>query len=110
MKISKQHLSDIIYVPVCGDEFDKLASDARAALEAGTLEIEGYEKSEWIKFDPDDPKTIPPKNTVVLLAIQGLPLEDTIHTWHTYLQERHNAQGLPGSFTHWRHLPKPPSE
>ena len=74
------------------------------------LEIEGYERSEWIKFDPNDPKTIPPKNTVVLLTIQGLPLEDNIHTWRTNLQERHNAQGLPGVFTHWRKLPNPPVE
>ena len=69
-----------------------------------------YEKEEWIKFDPDDPNTIPPKNTVVLLTTQGLPLEDNIHTWRTYPQKRHNAQGLPGTFTHWRPLPKPPVE
>ena len=76
-------------------------------LEDGTLEIEGYERVGWIKFDPNDPKTHPPKNTVVLLAIQGLPLEDNIHTWRSHLQERHNAQGLPGTFTHWRPLPPP---
>ena len=74
------------------------------------LEIEGYERIGWIKFNPTDPKTIPPKNTVVLLAIQGLPLEDNICTWQTYLQERHNARGLPGVFTHWRPLPPPPGK
>lgn len=110
MKLSKQQLSDIIYTPVIKDELDRLASEARAELEAGNLEIEGYERSEWIKFDPNDPSTFPPKNKVVLLTIQGLPLEDNIHTWHTYIQERHNAQGLPGIFTHWRPLPKPPGK
>lgn len=68
MKISKQHLSDIIYVPVVGDEFDKLASDARAALEAGTLEIEGYEKIQWVKFDPNNESTFPPREGMYLVC------------------------------------------
>ena len=88
----------------------ELFRDLEQAANNDTLEIEGYERCGWIKFNPNDPKTYPPKNTVVLLTIQGLPLEDNIHTWRTYLQERHNAQGLPGVFTHWRPLPKPPTE
>ena len=44
MKLSKQQLSDILYTPVIRDELDRIASDARAELEEGTLEIEGYER------------------------------------------------------------------
>jgi hypothetical protein len=91
-------------------EAENLSGFVRRAIYNNHLDIEGYERGGWIKFDPDDPKTFPPKNTVVLLTVQGLPLEENIHTWHTYLQERHNAQGLPGIFTHWRHLPQPPVE
>lgn len=87
---------------------ENLACLVRSAIYNNHLDIEGYERSGgWIKFDANDPKTIPPKNTVVLVTTQGLPLEENIHTWHTYLQERHNAQGLPGVFTHWRPLPPP---
>lgn len=113
MKLNKEELIELMYA--VGTEFgsydDKIKAEAIIkALKDNDLEIEGYERSEWIKFDPNDPKTIPPKNTVVLLTIQGLPLEDNICTWRTNLQERHNACGLPGIFTHWRPLPNPPVE
>lgn len=113
MKLTKKELFSILnaIIEPMGINYktEELAKEAYDALCYNNLDIEGYERSGgWIKFDPDDPKTIPPKNTVVLLTTQGLPLEDNIHTWHTYLQERHNVQfGLPGVFTHWRPLPPP---
>ena len=113
-KITNKDLEQLIVCSINAKESTFLPTVyERAWLEAlkyKELEIEGYERSQWVKFDPNDPKTIPPKNTVVLLTIQGLPLEDNICTWHTNLQERHNARGLPGVFTHWRPLPNPPVE
>ena len=46
----------------------ELAFDARKALEAGTLEIEGYERSQWVKFDPQNPNTFPEKGEFILVC------------------------------------------
>ena len=119
MKITKKELFSII------DSIDKLLEDIdcndrnlakkvydlRYALYEDELEIEGYERvPAWIKFDPDDPKTIPPKNTLVFLTEQGVPLDDSICTWRTHKYKKENARGLPGTFTHWRLVPAPPVE
>ena len=103
MKLSKQQLSDIIYTPVIKDELDRLASEARAELEAGTLEIEGYERSEWTCFDPNDPKTFPPEYVSLLYTYKGKTfVGDSEDVSRDYLfNDRH---------TYWRPMPNPPQE
>lgn len=100
MKITKQQLSDIIYVPVIKDDLDRLASEARAALEAGTLEIEGYERVQWTRFDP---KTFPPKNKDVLFT-------DGSGVAFGYMDENKRVFSWIPEPTHWRPLPNPPVE
>lgn len=68
MKLSKQELADIFDDASDFDGSNEQAFDARKALEAGTLEIEGYERSGWTRFDPNDPKTFPPEGAFVLVC------------------------------------------
>lgn len=105
MKITKQQLSDIIYVPVIKDDLDRLASEARAALEAGTLEIEGYERATWTRFDVNNPKTFPPKTGEYVVAIEGRSTSTT-----RKFSTEYSEFFAPEKITHWRPLPKPPVE
>ena len=41
---------------------EELAENAWNALYDDELEIEGYARVGWVKFDSKDPKTFPPKN------------------------------------------------
>ena len=68
MKLSKQQLAAIFDDAADFDGSNEEAFDARKALLAGTLEIEGYERSQWTRFDPNDPKTHPKEGTPVLLV------------------------------------------
>ena len=87
----------------------QIVEEIESALKAGTLEIEGYERVQWTKFNPNDPKTFPPCNIKILLTLAGAD-EDVLCIFQTHRQERQNARGLPAPFTHWRPLPKPPVE
>ena len=119
MKLSKQQLSDIIYTPVIRDELDRLASDAREALFVDTLEIEGYERVQWTRFDPDDPKTFPMRNENVLLYVE---LDDggrQMMNARTFIMNKCHFLDLKGkliseekmdAITHWRPLPPPPGK
>jgi hypothetical protein len=111
MKLSKQDLADIFDDAADFDGSNELAFDARKALEAGTLEIEGYERTEWTKFDPNDPKTFPPKNAVVLVMIckklsDGALKKMAVEIFNEYHMPNWNG----GTFTHWRPLPPPPGK
>lgn len=65
MKITKELLSEIFnwYIEdlhearICA----KYAEDYLSAFQAGTLDIEGYERNKWHKLDSDDLKTCPHK-------------------------------------------------
>jgi len=52
------------------------------------LEIEGYEKSKWVKFDPNDSKTFPPKSDeyLVCLSDDGYPMP-TAAAWFNDSQQ-----------------------
>ena len=104
MKLSKQQLSDIIYTPVVRDELDRLASDARAELEEGTLEIEGYERSAWIKFDLDDESTHPTKIDEYLASFSFGVVKIT--AWDG--KNLGFASSDSRYITHWRPLPEKP--
>ena len=93
------------------DEFDKLASDARAALEAGTLEIEGYEKVEWIKLNPNNPDTFPPRGQYFITYGPGhmnvmFRYSEATETNEEFVNRFFGRYG----FTHWRTAPKPPQD
>lgn len=68
MKISKQVLSNIFEAAGDFDNANGYADSARKALEAGTLEIEGYERVQWTKFDQNDESTFPPCEGVYLVC------------------------------------------
>ena len=105
MKISKQVLSNIFEAAGDFDNANRYADSARKALEAGTLEVEGYERVQWTKFDPSDPKTFPPKTDEYIVAIEGRSTSTT---------RKYSAQYFeffaPEKITHWRPCPKPPTE
>lgn len=113
MKITKKQLADCLYTPTTRDDLDRLNSDARKALLAGTLEIDGYERvPAWIKFDPNYPNTHPPCSVPVfgepafyLVRING---QTQIAEW-----DNDYVAFLIGdceAITHWRPPPKPPQE
>ena len=112
MKLSKQQLSDIIYTPVIKDELDRLASEARAELEAGNLEIEGYERSDWTRFDPNDPKTFPPCGGFLgyFTGQCGDKYQDVHFRNNEYTDEEFATRMVYHKLTHWRPLPNDPVE
>lgn len=78
--------------------------DLENALYADNLEIEGYEKSEWIKFDSNDSKTFPPKGNDQFLTlsndgeIRSMRFDfDAALVWKYHI-------------SHWRPLPNLPVE
>lgn len=77
------------------------------------LEIEGYEKSEWIKYDMRDPKTFPPVDKYLLLAqnerILGVYVpfpEWIVVDWRCVGELKYKGETV----THWRPLPPPPGK
>lgn len=47
---------------------EELAENAYSALYHDELEIEGYEKVQWVKFDPNDESTFPPREGMYLVC------------------------------------------
>ena len=123
MKLSKQQLSDIIYTPVIRDELDRLASEARAELEAGTLEIEGYvradhfddaEEKVWTRYIPNKPHTHPEPGEFVLTCMKG---DMEVVEFKAGAGFYFHSETFGRTFVNdpyfplfWRHLPKPPKE
>lgn len=108
MKISKQVLSNIFEAAGDFDDANRYADSARKALEAGTLEIEGYERVQWTKFDLRDQKTFPPHDKIVVIALRdghvGTAFVRWICNWCEFAgYSRHDV-------THWRPLPQPPGK
>lgn len=100
MKLSKQQLADIFDDSADFEGSNEDAFDARKALEDGTLEIEGYERVQWTRFDP---KTLPPKNKDVLFT-------DGSGVAFGYMDENKRVFSWIPEPTHWRPLPPPPVE
>ena len=104
MKLSKQELAAIFDDASDFNGSNEQAFDARKALEAGTLEIEGYERTEWTKFDPNDTKTFPPCNGTywVFRSVEPRQMESNFYG--------EKAGFAVTCITHWRPLPKPPGK
>lgn len=103
MKLSKQDLADMLQDTVGNTLSEEEVSNAIEELESNTLEIEGYEHVQWIKFDLDDPKTFPPNDTMVLYNFKGkVYYGDFINVSKSSIVE--------DGVTYWRSLPNLPVE
>ena len=122
MKLSDK---DLHYALWCAENHtgNSLYTEAMADLEDGTLEIEGYIREdhfadaskmvdEWVKFDPDDPKTFPPCSAPVFgepafyfVRINGqTQIAEWDNDYVAFLIDDHEA------ITHWQPLQEPPKE
>ena len=104
MKLSKENLRFALWH--ASDREDDAFARAVVALAHDTLEIEGYERNEWTRFDPDDPKTFPTRKDGRILIVHhywaGKSNIDFLTFNHSFWWGHH--------ITHWRPLPKPPTE
>lgn len=129
MKLSKLTLEWLIYhaqhSDVAGHTELKIIEEINEALLDNTLEIDGYEKSEWIKLDKNDLKTFPQiDGEEVLLYVTyheyyGKHKKIIIHATVNWISnsecyfsdfngdEVHNNVD---DITHWQPLPNPPTE
>lgn len=107
MKLSKLTLEWLIYhaqhSDVAGYTELKIIEEINDALSDDTLEIEGYEKSEWTKFDLDDPKTFPPNDTMVLYNCKG-------EVYYGDFTDVSKSSLFEVGTTFWRPRPNPPTE
>lgn len=114
MKLSDK---DLHYALWCAENHtgNSLYTEAMADLEEGTLEIEGYIRDEWTKFEPDDPKTSPKEGTSVLVITYN-----DLDKWEcqagrvseNFVRCHSIFSNLTGSSIFWREVmfPKPPVE
>ena len=113
MKISKITLQWLVYHALRSDTAGhaelNLIEEISEALKEDELEIEGYEKSEWVKFDMNDPKTFPPHRKVVVVATK----DGRVGTSEVGIDTTYNECGFVGYYrdevTHWRAAPVPPA-
>lgn len=113
MKLNKNTLQWLIYHAlhsnVAGHAELNLIEEIDEALKDDTLEIEGYEKSEWIKFDRGNPDTYPPRNQHIIAYSPG-----HISTLYCFSKEAETDEQFANNFsvrygfTHWKPGPKAP--
>lgn len=60
MKLDKNYLYDLLDYATTDPELSSKAYELMEALDKDNLEIEGYDKTEWVVFDSDNPSTYPP--------------------------------------------------
>lgn len=81
-----------------------------------TIEIEGYERVEWTRFDPDNPKTFPPKNECLDIfecsKKHEFRAENKLNEfWWQRVVERWVINVNSRGYTiYWRPLPPPPGK
>lgn len=106
MKLSKD---DLFYIFDCADDPDQHVqgeldmNDIKNALIEDDLEIEGYERVQWTRFNPNDPNTFPPKKDGRMFMVHQIYNGESIFniaTSNTYWWGKCNV-------THWRPLPPP---
>lgn len=95
MKLSKNNLKTLLR----HSAWDDLAK----ACEDDTLEIEGYERVQWSRFDPKNTKTLSKKFKRVLFSMDGVIMCGTI-------QDMLTAKWRGAEQIYWRQSPKPPAE
>ena len=93
---------------------EELFRNLECAAGNNTLEIEGYERVQWTRFDPNDPKTFPPLGEFIGYFIDGRYKENGFqficHREENDTDDLFAEHLIFGPLTHWRPLPKPPVE
>ena len=125
MKLSKITLEWLIYhaqhSDVAGCTELNILKEINKALSDNTLEIEGSEKSEWIKLDKNDLKTFPQRDgEEVLLYVtlnngEKIIIQSTsnwISNSECYFSDFNGDEvhDNVADITHWMPFPKPPTE
>lgn len=87
------------------DEFSAAVDE----IDNGTLEIEGYERATWTKLNPNDSKTFPKRYPVLILLNYG-GIDICTLFFDGKFQTGTIDSYSPNKITHWRPLPKPPTE
>lgn len=94
----------IIYHRDGGDEEEtRYWTEIREALENDMLDITGYDRGEWKRFNIDDPKTFPPEDANYL--VQFSYGETEVATWWNSFERFTIADHK--HITHWRPLTPP---
>lgn len=115
MKLNKNNLRKALYalIDVMISGSSEFSEKAINALNDDALEIEGYTRDKWTRFDPKDPKTFPPVDKYLLLAqnerILGVYVpcpEWIVVDWRCVGELKHKGETV----THWRPLPPPPGK
>ena len=112
MKLSKHNLK-VLLRHSAWDELSK-------ACDNGTLEIEGYVREDhlrdttkmvddWVKLDPNDPKTFPKQYPVMILLYYG-GIDICAYFYEGKFQTGVVDSYAPEKITHWRPIPKRPQE
>ena len=112
MKIRQLDLQSLLY-QVNGLSVDhQIAMRVIRALENNALEIEGYERSDWTRFDPKDLKTIPPSGGFLgyFTGQCGDKYQDVHFRNNEYTDEEFATRMVYHKLTHWRPLPNDPVE
>lgn len=93
---------------------EELFRNLECAAGNNTLEIEGYERVQWTKFDPNAPKTFPPKGAFLLVKdVEDDETGGTMRiTAHGLRWESRNEDFATNNkdLKYWRPFPKPPVE
>ncbi|MBR5621866.1 MAG: hypothetical protein IKW49_01625 [Opitutales bacterium] len=115
MKLSKEEFLDMIECSriFCIDNGygSEREENISSALEKGTLEIEGYERATWTKFDKNDPSTYPPVGHHIIAYSPGHMSVLFRYSLATETDEQFADRFTQRyGFTHWRPLPNPPVE
>ena len=85
-------------------------------IDAGKFEIEGYERVQWTKLNPNDPKTFPPRDEYIDIFIRSKEHEfrgvnKLTEFWLKRIVERWEQEVKHnGSVIYWRPLPPPPGK
>lgn len=109
MKITRDQLLNFLTDLSLAYELPPLIEKVEKVIEAlqnEELEIEGYSRDEWTRFDPENSNTFPPPGHY-LCAYK----DDEVYP--AYRSDKCNDEifaSLPHDITYWRPLPKPPVE
>ena len=104
MKLSKTKLKEALAEASMECPKD-IFNDALVSFFEGTLEIEGYERSVWTRFDPNDQKTFPPKGDRYLIVTESGQFIVSL-----FIDDKVIKSFWEDCVTHWKALPLLPKE
>lgn len=105
MKLNKQSL---MYALVCATNKTAglMFAEAQNSLQNGTLEIDGYERVQWTRFNPQDSDTFPPPGHY-LCAYKD---DEVYPAYRSDKCTDEKFASLSHDIEYWRPFPKPPTE